>query len=194
MAAEQTGKTDLDPDGFRSLSDQKASDFRFFVQTNVSLVAASGAITAAAIATKTAYAFWLAPLPLVFGVFQLIQNAKLQLRLTTYLAAFGPAGRSFERDLAAVRPRYLDRKREAGGFARLLNAPDAWRIWIAGAFSMAEPTVLYPWATGLRHGGLVAVAGTTVVVAAVLAGYFFAKTIESERELWSGLWAEHTGR
>jgi hypothetical protein len=171
---------------YRSLSDQKAADFRAIVQLNPGLLAVTGALFAAGLSQKSTIAIVLAPVPLLLAVFQLVRNAELQLQMATYLAVFAPAtGGSWERDIAVVRPRYWALQPK---FARYIRRASGWNVWILAGLIVTETIVAFPWLTGLSHGPLAFVIATVVNICA---GAFLVDTsrrIEHERGVWTRVW------
>src|SRR4051794_10478583 len=95
----------LSIDEYRSLSDQKAADWRSISDVNPTLFGVAGAIFAAGVAQRQPEVVALSPLALYLGVWHMIRHARLQLSLITYLATYSPEDVSWERDIAQVRPR-----------------------------------------------------------------------------------------
>lgn len=174
---------------YRSLSDQKAADFRTIVQLNPGLLAVTGAIFAAGLSQKSTVAIALCPAPLLLAVFQLVRNAELQLQMTTYLAVFAPlAGGSWERDIAAVRPRYWARQRRFGQYIRRASG---WNVWILAGFVITETIVAFPWLASFADGPTTFVAASVVNVCASLYLFDTSRRIERERDVWTELWESY---
>jgi hypothetical protein len=176
---------------YRSLSDQKAADFRSFAGLNPGLLAVTGAIFAAGLAQKSTVAIVLSPTPLLLAVFQLVRNAELQLQMTTYLAVFAPAtGGNWERDIAEVRPRYW---KSQPRFARHIRRASAWNVWILASIFVTETLVAFPWLTDLAHGQRAFILASLVNLAASVFLLDTSRRIEGEREDWTKLWEEYRG-
>jgi hypothetical protein len=176
---------------YRSLSEQKAADFRSFAGLNPGLLAVTGAIFAAGLARHSTGGIVLSPAPLLLAVFQLVRNAELQLQMITYLAVFAPAsGGNWERDIAEVRPRYW---KSRPGFAQHLRRPSAWNVWILASVLVTETLVAFPWLTGLPHGQRAFIFASLVNIAASAFLLDTSRRIEGEREVWRKLWEEYRG-
>jgi hypothetical protein len=176
----------LSPEEYRLLSDQKAADYRSFVQLNPGLLAVTGAIFAAGLSQRGTIAIVISPLPLMLAVFQLVRNAELQLQMTTYLAVFAPAeGGNWERDIAVVRPRYWDEQPQRGGFIRRASG---WNIWILAGFVITETIVAFPWLADLSHGARAFAAASVCNLVASRYLFHTSRRIETERETWTKLW------
>jgi hypothetical protein len=174
---------------YRSLSDQKAADYRSFLGLNPGLLAVTGAIFAAGLSQHSTIAIVLSPAPLLLAVFQLVRNAELQLQMATYLAVFAPAtGGSWERDVAEVRPRYWARQ---GKLAKHLGRASGWNVWILASVVITETIVAFPWLTNWAHGERTFFIASAVNCAA---SWFLLKTsqrIESKRKVWTEVWEEY---
>lgn len=179
----------LSPEEYRLLSDQKAADYRSFLQLNPGLLAVTGAIFAAGLSQDSTIAIVMSPLPLLLAVFQLVRNAELQLQLATYLAVFSPVeGGNWERDVAAVRPLYWAQQ---SGPAKSLRRPSSWNVWIIACFIVAEMIVVFPWLSHLAHGQRAFIIAS---VCNLLASGYLVRTsdrIERERKKWTELWTEY---
>jgi hypothetical protein len=181
----------LSEEEYRSLSDQKAADFRSFAGLNPGLLAVTGAIFAAGLAQKSTVAIVLSPAPLLLAVFQLVRNAELQLQMTTYLAVFAPAsGGNWERDIAEVRPRYWKRHL---GFARHIRRASAWNVWVVASVIITETLVAFPWLTGFPHGQLAFISASAVNLVASWFLLATSRRIEGERDVWTKLWETYRG-
>jgi hypothetical protein len=179
----------LSPEEYRLLSDQKAADYRSFVQLNPGLLAITGAIFVGALHEQRPPIMVLATLPLLLAVFQLVRNSELQVQMTTYLAVFGPEGEGqWERDIAAVRPRYWKSATKSRGLWRA----SAWNVWILAAALITEVLVAFPVLSSWRHHpGWTLLIGTLLNV--VACWYLFATSdrIEKKRDEWTRLWQEY---
>jgi hypothetical protein len=177
---------------YEALSNQKADDWRSISEVNPTLFGVAGAIFAAGVAQKQPAVVALSPLPLYLGVWHMVRHARLQLQMITYLATFPPESRSWERDIAEVRPRFWDRTRGRGPqwFGELMR-PSAWNTWlvitiIVSAVAIAIPPVAdYPDACLAFWVGIpVSVVATTIVVRQ-------AAKVQSDREIWTELWKQY---
>jgi hypothetical protein len=181
----------LSQEEYRSLSEQKAADFRSFVGLNPGLLAVTGAIFAAGLSQHSTIAILLSPTPLLLAVFQLVRNAELQLQMATYLAVFAPAtGGSWERDIAEVRPRYWTRQ---GKLAKHLGRASGWNVWILASVIITEMIVAFPWLTNWAHGERAFIIASVVNIAA--SGFLLdtSRRIESKRQVWTEVWKDYRG-
>jgi hypothetical protein len=179
----------LSEDEYRSLSDQKAADFRAIVALNPGLLAVTGAIFAAGLSQKSTIAIVLSPAPLLLAVFQLVRNAELQLQMATYLAVFAPpTGGSWERDIATVRPRYWADPPRHGQYIRRVSG---WNVWVLAGFIVTETIVAFPWLTHLSDGPTGFVVASAVNLAASTYLVNTSRRIERERDVWTKLWENY---
>jgi hypothetical protein len=179
----------MSPEEYRLLSDQKAADYRSFVQLNPGLLAVTGAIFAAGLTQKSTIAIVLSPLPLLLAVFQLVRNAELQLQLATYLDVFAPAeGGSWERDIAVVRPRYWDQQPQRCQFIRRASG---WNVWVWAGLTISETIAAFPWLAHIPHGRWAFVLASAAY--ALPAPYLVrtSQRIERKRGEWQDLWTEY---
>ncbi len=179
----------LSVEEYSLLSDQKAADYRSFVQLNPGLLAVTGAVFAAGLSQKSTVAIVLSPLPLLLAVFQLVRNAELQLELTTYLAVFAPTdAASWERDIAEVRPRYW--ANEPKRLASIRRA-SGWNVWILASLVITETLVAFPWMSGFSHGDLAFVVASMINAAVHFYLFGTGSRIEKKRERWRDLWRSY---
>jgi hypothetical protein len=193
----------ISPEEYKALSDQKAQDWRAISEVNPTLFGVAGAIFAAGVAQSNAFVVALAPVPLFIGVWHMTRHARLQLQMITYLAVFAPAGMSWERDVAAVRPLFWERARSKGPrflrandglqpewLARLLR-PSAWYTWLAISLVIALVATIIPPISGYSSAGYAVLLGAGI--AAVASGIVIrqARQVEPDREVWTKLWEEH---
>ena len=176
----------LSPEEYRLLSEQKAADFRAIVQLNPGLLAVTGAIFAAGLAQESTIAIVLSPAPLLLAVFQLVRNAENQLQMATYLAVFAPAtGGGWERDIAAVRPRYWAQQ---SGFGRHIRRTSGWNVWIIAGFVITETIVAFPWLSHLSNGAIWFGVASAVNLTANAYLVNSSRRIEHTRDVWTKLW------
>lgn len=183
--------SELSPEEYGRLSDQKADDWRHISEVNPTLFGVAGAIFAAGIAENDAAILALSPLPLFLGVFHMIRSAKLQMQMITYLAERSPttAGR-WEQDITRLlRPVW--RARESGGLSRFLGfvgRPSAWNTWLGIALVTDILVNLTGWLGKYDGAPTASVWG---VVAALVLGALLAlqaRVIEKERDMWTAAW------
>ena len=176
----------LQPEEYRLLSDQKAADFRSFVQLNPSLLAVTGAIFVGALHEERPFVMLLAALPILLAVFQLARNAELQLQMATYLAVFAPEKNGqWERDIAAVRPLYWKSKPTEKGIGRA----SGWNVWILAAALMTEVLAAFPMLAGWHHHpGWTLLGGSVLNFASCLYLFKTSDRIELVRGEWTELW------
>lgn len=179
----------LSPDEYRLLSDQKAADYRTFLQLNPGLLAVTGAIFVGSLHEQRPLTMLLAPLPLLLAVFQLVRNSELQLQMITYLAVFGPEGEGqWERDIAAVRPRYWESDSHRPNIWR----PSGWNVWIIGAGVITEVLVMFPvLAAWSHHPGWTLLIGTLMNALSCCCLSVMSSRIETKRDRWTVLWNEY---
>jgi hypothetical protein len=181
----------LSQEEYRSLSDQKAADYRSFVGLNPGLLAVTGAIFAAGLSQNSMIAILLSPAALLLAVFQLVRNAELQLQMTTYLAVFAPAtGGSWERDIAEVRPRYWE---DQPKLAQHLRRASGWNVWILASVIITETIVAFPWLMGSIHGERAFILASVVNLLASVFLLNTSRRIESKRKIWTKLWETYRG-
>jgi hypothetical protein len=182
----------LSHDEYKTLSDQKADDWRSISEVNPTLFGVAGAIFAAGVAQRQPEVVALSPLPLFLGVWHMVRHARLQLPMITYLATHAPGNPSWERDIAVVRPKFwaATRGNKADCLAEVMR-PSAWNTWLAitvllSAVAISVPALAgYPaWCRAIWIGAIVLAAGTTSLIRQ-------ARKIEPDREHWTRLWQEH---
>jgi len=202
-------KAELDKEEFLALSDQKAADWRAITQMSTSFLAFAGALFAAGVGQRAAFVVVLVPVPLFFGVFHMIRNARLQLQMTTYLAVFAPKSTaSWERDIAEVRPRFwshpsrpqwiMDARERArdhqviAHVLRFIAEPSAWHTWIEIALIVGFLIDLVPLlAEGYENACAAFALGLALLVAGTAISIVAASRVEPTRELWTQLWSDY---
>jgi hypothetical protein len=113
---------------YLALSEQKAADFRTITAAVPTLFTASGAIFVAGVTQEAAYAVSLAPIPMLLAVYQMAQNSRLQLTMSTFLAVSSPTqGFNFEEHASKVRKKVWEAKKWDRGFG-VLKRPSAYII------------------------------------------------------------------
>lgn len=200
--------THLDREEFLALSNQKADDWREITAISASFLAIAAAFFTAGVSKNSAWVIVMSPLPLQLGVLQMTRNARLQLQMTTYLAAFTPfTDRSWEKDVAVVRPRFwAEAEVEDGRIARRLRAaeskrantlarhitnPSAWDLWLVISLLV-----------GIGVDGVPLFLSLDDALGAFLVGLFVLSVgtwgltrdiarIEPERKHWEAQWARY---
>jgi hypothetical protein len=198
--------THLDREEFLALSNQKADDWREITAISASFLAIAAAFFTAGVSKNAAWVIVVSPLPLQLGVLQMTRNARIQLQLTTYLAAFTPfTDRSWEKDVAVVRPRFWAeaedgriarklRSSESKGartLARHLTNPSAWDLWVVVALLVGIAVDAVPLFLGLDNDLAAFLVGQFVLF---LGTWWLSRDIariEPERERWAALWARY---
>jgi hypothetical protein len=196
----------LDPEEFLALSNQKADDWREVTAISASFLAIAAAFFTAGISKDSAWIIVMSPLPLQLGVLQMTRNARIQLQLITYLAAFTPyTERSWEKDVAIVRPRFWAeakdgsvarklRSSEAKGaqtLARHITNPSAWDLWIVISLLVGLGVIAVPLFLGLDDDLGAFVVGLVVLSLGAWGLTRDIARIEPERERWEALWARY---
>lgn len=182
--------SELSPEEYGRLSDQKADDWRHISEVNPTLFGVAGAIFAAGVAENDAAILALSPLPLFVGVFHMIRSAKLQMQMITYLARAPATAGRWEQDITRLlRPVW--RARESRGLSRILRfvgRPSAWNTWLGIALATDILVNLTGW-LGKYQGAPTASAfgvGAAVLLGVLLA--MQASGIEKDRDMWTVAW------
>jgi hypothetical protein len=200
--------THLDQDEFLALSNQKADDWREITAISASFLAIAAAFFTAGVSKNSAWVIVMSPLPLQLGVLQMTRNARIQLQLTTYLAAFTPfTDRSWEKDVAVVRPRFwAEAEAEDGRIARALRAsesksaktlarhitnPSAWDLWVVISLLVGIGVDGVPLFLCLDDDLLAFVVGVFVLFLGTWGLARDIARIEPERKRWEALWARY---
>lgn len=182
----------LSPEEYKSLSDQKADDWRSISQVNPTLFGVAGAIFAAGVAQRQPEVVALSPVPLYLGVWHMVRHARHQLQLITYLAQFGGPGSSWERDIAVVRPRFWEETagRKRAWLAELMR-PSAWNTWLIITFAVSVVATLVPVLASYPGCSRAIWIGAAVTVVASAIVFGQSRKIEPDREHWTTLWREY---
>jgi hypothetical protein len=198
--------TNLDPEEFLALSNQKADDWREVTAISASFLAIAAAFFTAGISKNSAWIIVMSPLPLQLGVLQMTRNARIQLQLTTYLAAFTPyTGMSWEKDVAIVRPRFWaeaedgrvarklrsSKSKGAQALARHITNPSAWDLWIAISILVGLGVISVPLFLGLDDDLGAFFVGLFVLSVGAWGLTRDIARIEPERGRWEALWARY---
>lgn len=196
----------LDQEEFLALSNQKADDWREITAISASFLAIAAAFFTAGVTKNSAWVIVMSPMPLQLGVLQMTRNARLQLQLTTYLAAFTPfTDTSWEKDIAAVRPRFwaeakdgriasklrASKSKAKRTLARHITNPSAWDLWLLISLIVGIGVDAVPLFLGLGDDLAAFLAGSALLF---LGTWWLAREIariEPERERWKALWARY---
>jgi hypothetical protein len=182
---------------YLALSEQKAADFRTITAAVPTLFTASGAIFVAGVTQEVAYAVSLAPIPMLLAVYQMAQNSRLQLTMSTFLAVSSPTkGFNFEEHASKVRKKVWEAKEWDRGFG-VLKRPSAYITWLKVTVVLGVVIDAFPGAAGLSHWPEATVAGGVLFVAGAAWVWHVISQIEGEREIWTDEWKRardaHTG-
>lgn len=196
----------LDREEFLALSNQKADDWREITAISASFLAIAAAFFTAGVTKESAWVIVMSPIPLQLGVLQMTRNARLQLQLTTYLAAFTPfTDTSWEKDIAVVRHRFWaeakdgriagklrdSKSKPAKILARHITNPSAWDLWLLISLIVGIGVDAVPLFLGLGDNLAAFLVGLFVLA---LGTSWLARDIariEPERERWEALWAQY---
>jgi hypothetical protein len=190
---------------FLALSDQKASDWRAVTQMSTAFLAFAGALFAAGVGQKAAFIVVLTPVPLLFGVFHMTQNAVIQLQMITYLAVFSPfQPPTWEHDINRMRPVLWSRspksalldsddgRKRFSELRRVLANPSAWHIWLAIAVVVGLIVDFVPLLADGYHGAWLAlIVGLGILLGGSLLIWQRANKIEPTRKTWIEQWREY---
>jgi hypothetical protein len=196
----------LNQEEFLALSNQKADDWREITAISASFLAIAAAFFTAGVTKNSSWIIVMAPIPLQLGVLQMTRNARLQLQLTTYLAAFTPfTDTSWEKDVAVVRPRFwaeakdgkiasrlrTSKLKAAKTVARHITSPSAWDLWLLISLLVGVGVDVVPLFLGLRDGLAAFIVGLLVLSFGTWCLARDVARIEPERERWEALWARY---
>jgi len=196
----------LNQEEFLALSNQKADDWREITAISASFLAIAAAFFTAGVTKESAWVIVMSPIPLQLGVLQMTRNARLQLQLTTYLAAFSPfTDTSWERDAAVVRPRFwaeaedgriasklrASRFKAAKTLARHITNPSAWDLWLLISLLVGIGVNAVPLFLGVDEGLAAFLIGLILLsLGTFWLGRDIAR-IEPERKRWEALWKRY---
>jgi hypothetical protein len=182
---------ELSHDEYRTLSDQKAADWRSISEVNPTLFGVAGAIFAAGVAQRQPDVVALSPLPLYLGVWHMIRHARLQLSMITYLATHAPEYGSWEREIARVRPKFWaeTRGKKPAWLAELMR-PSAWNTWLVITVLISAVAISVPPLAGYSDACRAVWIGVPVSVVASVILFWQSRKIQLDREHWTRLWEE----
>jgi hypothetical protein len=165
---------------YLQLRDEKAADWRFHIQTNLSMLAASAGIFAVGVSTGESFAFVFTPIPLLLGVYNLAQITRLEVRRIAFIVEAAPPGAlNYERHIADLSHGSKEPSSPAPP-----ATPTGFDIWrgiavVVGLFSAAFPTF-----AGF-DGAVVSTPLTLVIVAAAV---FASEREQGKRREDLGAW------
>jgi hypothetical protein len=196
----------LNQEEFLALSNQKADDWREITAISASFLAIAAAFFTAGVTKNSAWVIVMSPVPLQLGVLQMTRNARLQLQLTTYLAAFTPFfDTSWEKDIAVVRPRFwgeaqdgriasklrASKLKAAQTLARHITNPSAWDLWLLISLLVGIGVDAVPLFLGLGDDLAAFLVGLALLSLGTLWLARDIARIEPERKRWDALWARY---
>ncbi|HEU5104771.1 MAG TPA: hypothetical protein VFU11_02900, partial [Solirubrobacterales bacterium] len=173
---------------------------------SASFLAIAAAFFTAGVGKNSAWLIVMSPVPLQLGVLQMTRNARLQLQLTTYLAAFTPfTATSWEKDVAVVRRRFWAEAKDgviagklrasefkaAKTLARHITNPSAWDLWLLISLLVGIGVDAVPLFLGLDDDLAAFLAGLALLSLGTLWLARDIARIEPERERWEALWARY---
>jgi hypothetical protein len=173
---------------YLALSDQKAADFRTITGAVPTLFTVSGAIFVGGLTQASAFAVVTATGPMLLAVYQMAQNSRLQLTMTTFLSVcVPPAAFSFEAHAPAVRETVWKEKgwnERFGAFKR----PSAYNTWLKITIALGLLIDAFPLLAGLDEWEIASPAGLVLLLAGGWWVWHTISLIESERETWTAEW------
>jgi hypothetical protein len=182
------GESEFQRQEYLALSEQKAADFRTITAAVPTLFTASGAIFVAGVTQAAAYAVVLAPIPMLLAVYQMAQNSRLQLTMSSFLAVSSPtSGFSFEEHASKVRKRVWEARRWDRGIG-VLQRPSAYITWLKVTVLLGIVIDAFPGAAGLSHWPQATVGGVVLLVAGAAWVWHVMSQIEGERATWTDEW------
>jgi hypothetical protein len=199
----------LDKEEFLALSNQKADDWRELTSISASFLGVAGVFFTAGVAKEASWVIVMAPVPLFLGVWYMIQSARLQLQMITYLSVFSPfAETSWEKDIAKVRPYFWEtaekglltsrieqiKRVDGPALARHLANPSSWDVWWILAVLVALGVDSIPLFMGFEDKDWAFAVGllSTLVFSALV--WRSGKHVESERKRWEETWEQYKRR
>lgn len=172
-------------DSYLQLRDEKAADWRFITQINVSMLALWGVATAAGLYTRTAYVLALAPVLVFLGLFQMCQTARLHVRMNAYLASNTPDGvLNWE---GASSEKRTEMRREESKRERLLRT-SAWYQWLSIFVVVDVGSLVCLATTGWLHMIWALVVGGAVGLTCLVVSLQLIRSMEREARESKSLW------
>jgi hypothetical protein len=173
---------------YLALSDQKAADFRTITGAVPTLFTVAGAIFVGGLTQHSAFAIVTATGPMLLAVYQMAQNSRLQLTMSTFLAVCGPTDTfSFEQHVPPVRKEVW---REKGWNSRrgAFNRPSAYNTWLKITIALGITIDAFPWIAKLDQWPEAGAVGLALLATGVWWVWHTISLIEGERELWTEQW------
>jgi hypothetical protein len=170
------------------LSDQKAADFRTITGAVPTLFTVAGAIFVGGLTQHSAFAVVTATGPMLLAVYQMAQNSRLQLTMSTFLAVCAPTDTfSFEQHVPSVRTEVWEKK----GWHTprgALKRPSAYNTWLKITIVLGLTIDAFPLIAQLDEGLEASAVGLVLLVVGVCWVWRTISLIEGERELWTEQW------
>jgi hypothetical protein len=173
---------------YLALSDQKAADFRTITGAVPTLFTVAGAIFVGGLTQHSAFAIVTATGPMLLAVYQMAQNSRLQLTMSTYLAVCAPTDTfSFEQHVPSVRKEVW---KERGWDTPLgaLKRPSAYNTWLKITIALGLTIDAFPWIAQLDEGLKASAVGFAWLVGGACWVWRTISLIEGERKLWTEQW------
>jgi hypothetical protein len=173
-----------------ALSDQKAADFRTITGAVPTLFTVAGAIFVGGLTQHSAFAIVTATVPMLLAVYQMAQNSRLQLTMSTFLAVCAPTDTfSFEQHVPSVREEVW--KKKGWDTPRgALNRPSAYNTWLKIAIVLGITIDAFPLLAHLDEGLEASAVGLALLVVGAWLVWHTISLIERERELWTERWQQ----
>jgi hypothetical protein len=169
---------------YLQLRDEKAADWRFHIQTNLSMLAASAGIFAAGTSTGESFAFVFTPIPLLLGVYNMAQITRLEVRRIAFLIeAAPPEALNYERHIADIR-----RPSTESPAPQPPATPTGFAIWrwvaiVVGLFSAAFPAF-----AGFDGAAVSAPLSLVILVAGIIPSELEARKRRGDLGAWRDYW------
>jgi hypothetical protein len=174
---------------FIQLREQKAADWRFVSQVNLSMLAATGAIFTAALTTDaSAWLFVFAAIPLFLGLLHMAAQGHLHQRMIAFLVEAAKEVDTLDYEGRLVRVKQA-LSHEPTRLRDQLVRPTAVRVWLLIAISIGLTSTWFPVLAELEHRSCLIASTGTVIVAlfSVWIGWYEGLQ-SSERERWQERW------
>jgi len=173
---------------YLALSDQKAADFRTITGAVPTLFTVAGAIFVGGLTQHSAFAIVTATGPMLLAVYQMAQNSRLQLTMSTFLAVCAPTDTfSFEQHVPSVR-REVWRRKEWDSLRGAFKRPSAYTTWLKITIALGITIDAFPWLAKFDEWPEASGLGLVLLAAGAWWVWRTISLIEGERELWTELW------
>lgn len=169
---------------YLQLRDEKAADWRFHIQTNLSMLAASAGIFAAGVSTGETFAFVFTPIPLLLGVYNLAQITRLEVRRIAFLIeAAPPDAPNYERHIAELR-----RPSKESPSPLPPSTPTGFDIWRSIAVVLGLFSAAFPAFAGFDGAAVATPLTLVIVVAAIIPSELEARKRRGDLGAWRDYW------